>query len=298
MTGNSKRRAVCIAAALGGLSVMASGQAATAASLLGDDLATFAVLGATTVTNVPASEIGGNVGVWAGTSITGFNSVAGEATDDLQVTGKVHADTALAQSAQGQLTTAINGLGSLGAGTVLASADLAGLVLAPGVYTVAAGTTNLSGTLTLDGGGNLKAAWVFQLASTLITSPNATVNMIGTGAGAGLFWNVGSSATIDTNTTFLGNILAKESISVNTGASILCGRTLAETGAVTLQQNSISGTCDGALAGSLGLSGGLEVSDDGTVGFLQTAVIPLPASVFLLLGALGGLGLFARRRTA
>ena len=298
MGSMSRRGALCMTAAAGGLAMMVAASPLSAASLLGDDLASFAVLGASTVTNVPTSTIGGNVGVWEGTAITGFTSTPGVATADLQVSGLVHADTALAQSAQGQLTTAINGLGSLGSGTVLASVDLAGLVLTPGVYTVAAGTTNLSGTLTLDGGGNANATWVFQFASTLITSPNSTVNLIGAGAGAGMFWNVGSSATIDTNTTFLGNIPARESISMNTTASILCGRALAEGAAVTLQQNTISGTCEGDLAGTGGLSGGLSVASDGTVSFAQTAAIPLPASVWLLMGALGGLGLLGRRRPA
>jgi hypothetical protein len=202
-----------------------------AGPILGSDLASFTVLGASTVTNVPTSTIGGSVGVWSSggaNAITGFNSSPGVAVSDPQVTGGlVHAGTAVAQSAQGQLTTARTNLSSLGPGTVLINPDLTGLILAPGVYTVAAGTTNLSGTLTLDGGGNANAAWVFQMASSLITSPNSVVNMINTGAGAGLFWNVGSSATIDTNTTFLGNILALTSISMNTTATDLCGRALA-----------------------------------------------------------------------
>ncbi|SMP62999.1 PEP-CTERM protein-sorting domain-containing protein [Desulfonatronum zhilinae] len=224
--------------------------------ILGDDLASFSVLGASTVTNVPTSTIVGSVGVWSSggaNAITGFISEPGVAVSDPQVTsGNVHAGTALAELAQGQLTTAITNLGSLGTGTLLAE-DLAGLTLFPGVYTVPAGTTNLSGTLTLDGQGNANAAWVFQMPSTLITSPNSVVNMINTGSSAGLFWNVGSSATIDVNTTFKGNILAYTSISLNTVSTVLCGRALANNGAVTLQQNSLSGC----------LSGGLDV--DGTV---------------------------------
>jgi hypothetical protein len=125
------------------------------------------VLGASTVTNVPTSVIYGNVGVWGGTSVTGFASTSGVAVSDPQVTeGLVHSATGLAQSAQAQLTTARNDLASLGVGTLLTS-DLAGLTLAPGVYTVPAGATNLSGALILDGGGNANAAWVFQMPSTL-----------------------------------------------------------------------------------------------------------------------------------
>lgn len=289
---------VAVIGALGGAA------SAWATPLLGSDLSTFTVLGSSTVTNVPTSTIAGNVGVWSSggaNAITGFNSTAGgAATADPQVTGgSVYAGGALAQTAQGQLTTAITNLSTLGGGTTLALADLAGLTLAPGVYTVSAGTTNLSGTLTLDGGGNANAAWVFQMASTLITSSNSVVNMINAGSGAGLFWNVGSSATIASNSTFMGNILALTSITMNSTATDLCGRALASTGAVTLNANSLSGTCTGNLIGSSGLSGGLSVTGT-TVSFLPTTVtssVPVPGTLALLGLGLLGVG-FGRRRFA
>jgi hypothetical protein len=88
--------------------------------ILGSDLASFTVLGASTVTNVPTSTINGNVGVWSSggaNAITGFLSSPGVAVSDPQVTGgQVNAGTALAQSAQGQLTTARNDLASLALG--------------------------------------------------------------------------------------------------------------------------------------------------------------------------------------
>ena len=165
-----------------------------AVPILGTNLASFAVLGASTVTNVPTSTIFGNVGVWSSggaNAITGFLSSPGVAVSDPQVTGGlVHAGTTTgtpnAMSAQSQLTTAITNLGSLGSGTLL-PADLVGLTIFPGVYTVPAGTTNLSGAVTLDGQGNANAAWVFQMPSSLITSPNSVVTVINTGSGAGVY---------------------------------------------------------------------------------------------------------------
>jgi hypothetical protein len=247
--------------------------------ILGSDLGTFAVLGGSTVTNTGDTTVTGNLGVDPGTSITGFPPGS--------VTGTIYSAGPVSGLAQSQLTRALTSLGSLGPGTTLSSANLTGLTLSPGVYTVPAGTTNLAGTLTLNGNGNANARWVFEMPSTLITSSNAIVNVIDTGAGASLYWDVGSSATLGTDTSFEGNILASTSITLDNGASIGCGRALASSGAVTMDANNVSTGCTGsqvaALAGSNGLSGGESVS-----------TVDEPSAFFLFCVGLAGMVTFRK----
>ena len=274
--------------------------------ILGADLATFAVLGATTVTNVPTSTIVGNVGVSAGEALPGFSFVAGTATTDPQVTGgSVHSNTAFAASAQAQLTTARTNLGGLGVGTLL-PADLVGLTIFPGVFTVPAGTTNLSGAVTLDGLGNENAFWLFQMEDTLITSSGSVVNVVNAGEGAGVFWNVASSATLGSTTSFQGNILALTSIALIDNATIGCGRALADTGAVTLISNTIGAICDVGTEGegSNGWGGnGLDFTGDDVFDVAADEVVSVPgafASVpepgTLMLLGFGLAGLFTVRK--
>ena len=256
---------------------------------LGSDLASFSVLGAETVTNTltATTTLTGDVGVSTGTAITGQATLTVNGVNALSNPGDVHLNDATAILGQGQLTTARNDLTSLGSGLTL-GANLAGLTLFPGVYTVPAGTSNLTGALTLNGQGNASAAWVFQMPSTLITSSGSVVNVINTGAGAGVFWNVGSSATLGTTTSFQGNILALTSITLNNGATIGCGRALADTGAVTMDHNTIGIGC-GAGTGGAGSNG--FIFSGGVTGPASGGTPTFPSSAFI--GGGGGVGVAA-----
>jgi hypothetical protein len=193
----------------------------------------FGILAGSTVTNLGPTNVTGDVGVWPGSAITGFPPGT--------ITGSFHAGDAVAQTAQGDLTTAYAYAAGAPGGAVL-PADIGGETLAPGVYktTSAQPSLGITGDLTLDGGGDSNAVWIFQIVSTLTTAANDSDVILSGGANDhNVFWQVGSSATLGTTTTFAGTIMAQASVSLDTGAT-LNGRALARTGAVTLLSNPVN----------------------------------------------------------
>ena len=193
----------------------------------------FAVLGASTVTNTGPSVINGDLGVSPGTAITGFPPGL--------VNGTVSAANAVAGQAQSDLTTAYNDAAGR-TPAVLVPGDLGGLFLTPGVYKRSSSLL-LTGDATLDAQGNADAVFIFQIGSTLTTASNSRVLLTGGAQACNVFWQVGSSATLGTNTTFRGTILALASITVTTRTDIV-GRALARNAAVTLDTNTITkATC-------------------------------------------------------
>jgi hypothetical protein len=203
--------------------------AATAPVPLGT-AAQFAVLGASTVTNTGPTVLNGNLGLSPGTAITGFPPGL--------VNGAVHAADTAALKAQNDLTTAYNNAAARPA-TATIPTELGGTTVTPGVYNSAAGTFGITGTLTLNAQGNPNAVFIFQAASTLITASASEVKLINGAKAANVFWQVGSSATLGTYSSFKGNIMALASITVTTGVTVK-GRALARTAAVTLDTDTIS----------------------------------------------------------
>ena len=196
----------------------------------------FAVLGGVAVTNTGASVINGDLGTYPGvlSTITGFPPGI------LVPPGTIHAADGVASQAQTDVTTAYNNLSTQVCTSDLTGQDLGGLTLTPGVYCFSS-SAQLTGILKLDAQGNPNAVWVFQIGSALTTAPGSSVVFINGGVGTpgcNVFWKVSSSATIDTTTAFVGNILALQSITMNTSAS-LAGRALARNAAVTLDTNNI-----------------------------------------------------------
>jgi len=192
--------------------------------------ASFVVLGGSTVTNTGATAITGDLGVSGpGVSVTGF-------PPGTMARGTQHVGDPVANQAQFDAQSAYVVLAGKPCTTPLTGQDLGGKTLAPGVYCFTS-SAQLTGQLVLDGRGNNKGVWVFQIASTLTTATNSSVGMRKGAHGYNVFWQVGSAATLGTGTAFVGNILAYSSITMNTAAN-LSGRALARE-AVTMDSNNI-----------------------------------------------------------
>jgi hypothetical protein len=190
----------------------------------------FAVLAGSGVTNTGATAVTGDLGVSPGTSVTGFPPGT--------ISGATHAGDATAAQAQVDLTTAYNDAAGRTLDAVTVAGNLGGLTLTPGLYKSTSSLAISSGDLTLDALGDANAVFIFQMASTLTTTTGRQVILSGGADPANIFWQVGTSATLGTNSVFQGTIMADQSITLTTGAT-LNGRALARAAAVTLDTNTV-----------------------------------------------------------
>jgi cell division septation protein DedD len=211
-----------------------SAQAATSVGLGTAD--SFAVLAGSGISNTGTTTISGDVGL-SPAPATAFTGSAIVMTSGVQ-----HLTDGVAAQAQLDLTTAYNAAkGQPAGGSIFAITNATTLL--PGVYT-SGSSISLDGNLILDAAGDPNAVFVFQaLTETLVTASGSSVSLINGAQACNVFWQVGSSATLGTGSTFRGTILALASITLTTGATV-DGRVLASNGAVTLDGNTITrSTC-------------------------------------------------------
>jgi len=240
----------------------------------------FAVLGASTVTNTGSSVLTGILGLDPGPSITGF--LPGIVTG-----GSTYVDNGVALLAQADALSGFNALAALSTTDNLTGTDLGGLTLTPGVYTFNS-SAQLTGALTLNFGGLSGQSFVFQTGSTLTTASASSVNIINEGTDDSIYWEVGSSATLGTTTAFEGELIAAQSITLDTGATIGCGNAIALNAAVTLDTNTIGGGC--------ATGDDLTVDSVAVNSPMDPAVTPEPGTLAMVAtGMLGAVGAFRRR---
>ena len=189
----------------------------------------YSVLGGQTVTNTGNSVLAQDLGVSPGTAITGFPPGI--------TLGTTHAADAEAAQAQSDLVIAYDDAAGR-APTASVADDLVGQTLVGGVYK-STGPLAVSGTLTLDAQNDPNTVFVFQVASTLTTASASNINLINGAQACNVYWQVGSSATLGTASTFKGSILALTSITVTTDTTVE-GRALARNGQVSLDNNTFT----------------------------------------------------------
>ena len=206
-------------------------QTTTQASIAMGAAANLAILAGTSVSNTGATVITGDLGLSPGSSVGGFPPGI--------LNGTQHINDAIATQAKLDLTAAYNdAAGRTATDIVTLSGNIGGLTLTPGLYKSTSSLAISSGDLTFDAKGNPNAIFIIQIASSLTTTSGRKVFLAGGASASNIFWQVGSSATFGTTSAFKGTILAMQSITFNTGAT-LNGRALARTGAVVMAGNTI-----------------------------------------------------------
>jgi large repetitive protein len=214
--------------AIAGAPTLLGAQSPTAPSLGTAD--SFAVLGGSSVTSTESTVVTGNLGVSPGNTISSSITVK---------VGATYRNDSVARQAQHDATSAYNDLAARTCTTTLTT-PIGGMTLGPGVYCLSS-PTQLTGPLILDAANDPNAVWIFKIGSTLTTAAGSSVRVINNGYEGNIFWQVSDSATLNAGTTFVGNVLTHNDITLHAGASI-SGRLLAQ-GAVFLDGNNVTLCC-------------------------------------------------------
>lgn len=220
----------------------------------------FAILAGSTITNTGQSTVAGDIGLDPGTAVTGFGPGADAIT---HLDGEEHIDDAVAEQAKVDLTTAYNNARDQTLALEIPTELSTSTVLTPGIYDSASGTFELTGTLTLDAGGDPDAVFIFQMVTTLVTASASSLVLTNEASPCNVFWQVGSSATLGAASSFGGTIMADQDITLGTGAT-LDGRALASVAAVTLQGNIIDNSSCATTTGDDSTTGGEDDADTAT----------------------------------
>lgn len=192
---------------------------------------TLAILAGSAISSTGATNITGDMGLSPGTSIGGFPPGI--------LVGTQHINDAIANQAKLDLTAAYNdAAGRTATDIVTIAGNIGGLTLTPGLYKSTSSLAVSSGDVTFDAKGNPNAVFIIQIASTLTTTSGRKVILSGGALASNIFWQVGTSATFGTTSVFKGTVMAMQSITFNTGAT-LDGRALARTGAIVMAGNTI-----------------------------------------------------------
>jgi len=251
---------------------------------------TYAVLGATTVTNTGSTVLSGDLGVYSGTAITGFPP--GEV-----INGSTYAGTAQALSAQIDALNGFTSLNALPSTGNLTGQNLGGMILTPGVYTYSSSVELSGGPLTFNFEDLNGATIVLQIGSTLTTASSSSMLLENMGTDDNVYYAVGSSATLGTNSQLLGDIIAEDSITLTTGATITCGSAIALTGAVTLDTNTITNCSSSGsdVSSTYSITGGPNNPVDPGDPSNPTPTPEPGAFALLSTGLVAGAGFFRRK---
>jgi Ice-binding-like len=256
----------------------------------------FAVLAGTGITNTGTTTINGDVGSYPTATETGFSGCP--AADCVNLTGTNHAGDAVTQGAKSALGTAYTD--AAGRTPVTQTTNiLGGKTLVGGVYNSGSAAFDLTGTLTLDGGGDPNSVWIFQGTSSITTASASSVVFINGGQPCNVFWQITSTAVLGSGSTFAGTIMASTSITIASGVT-LNGRALASTGDVTLISDTITESTCAAAPGPTPTPGATRTSAGSSTTPAPTSTVgdrpsssPTPLFELMILLALSAFGLAA-----